>query len=83
MHTDEERCLIGTWTTIEINKAIEKGYSIKEIYDVWHYAEKSNELFKGYIKDFMKIKLETSPCEPEKEYKKTVKENLDIEVSKI
>jgi hypothetical protein len=60
-HTDEERSLIGTWTTDEVSKALEKGYKIIEIYEVWHFKEKSVNLFKGYVKDFMKIKLETSP----------------------
>ena len=34
-----------------------------EIYEVWHFKEKSNNLFKEHAKDFMKIKLETSPWE--------------------
>ena len=59
-HTDEERAFVGTWSTVEVNKAIEKGYQVEEIYEVWHF-EKSTELWKGYIRDFMKIKLETSP----------------------
>ena len=32
-----------------------------EIYEFWHFKEKSNNLFKGYVKKFVKIKLETSP----------------------
>ena len=31
-HNDEERALIGTWTSDEISKALEKGYEIMEIY---------------------------------------------------
>jgi len=60
-HTDEERALVGTWTTDEVPKALEKGYEIMEIYEDWHFKEKSKNLFKGYFKNFMKIKLETSP----------------------
>jgi len=62
-HNDEERALLGTWTTDEVSKTLEKGYLIKKIYEVWHFKEKSNSLFKEYVKDFMKIKLETSPWE--------------------
>jgi hypothetical protein len=62
-HCDEERSLLGTWTTGEVSKAIEKGYEIKEIFEVWNFKEKNNHLFKGHVKDFMKIKLETSPWE--------------------
>ena len=59
-HTDEKRCLIGTWATDEVNKAIEKGYVIQKVYEVWHFEKKSDNLLKGYVKDFLKIKLETS-----------------------
>ena len=31
-----------------------------EIYEVWHF-ESSTDVFKDYINDFMKIKLESSP----------------------
>jgi phosphopantothenoylcysteine synthetase/decarboxylase len=61
-HNDEERALLGTWTTDEVFKALEKEYFIMEIYEVWHYKEKSANLFKDYVKDFIKIKSETSHC---------------------
>ena len=33
-HSAEKRALTGTWTTIELGKAIEKGYVIVYIYEV-------------------------------------------------
>lgn len=59
-HTDEERCLIGTWTTAELNKAIEKDYRIVKIIQVLDYAQKSNSIFQPYIKTWLKIKTEAS-----------------------
>ena len=59
-HSDNERSFIGTWTTDEISKALEKGYKILRIYEVWHFAKSTDSLFKGYIRRFMKIKLESS-----------------------
>ena len=59
-HTDVERALTRTWCTDEISLALRKGYRILEIYEVWHFDETSDTLFKGYVKDFMKIKLENS-----------------------
>jgi hypothetical protein len=44
----------------EIEKALEEGYKIEKIYDVWHFEQSSADLWKGYIRKFMKIKLETS-----------------------
>ena len=59
-HTDTQRSFIGTWTTDEVSKALEKGYKILRIYEVWHFAKSTDALFKGYIRRFMKIKLESS-----------------------
>ena len=80
-HTTEERQFTGTWTTVEVNKAIENGYKIVKIYEVWHF-EKSKDLWKGYVSDFMKIKLETSPHNyPSNEaYAKEIKEKMGIEL---
>jgi hypothetical protein len=50
----------GVWTTIEINKALEKGYKIKKIYKVLHFKQRSNQLFKKYVSTFLKIKQEAS-----------------------
>ncbi|XP_047111970.1 uncharacterized protein LOC124788732 [Schistocerca piceifrons] len=83
-HTDEERAFAGTWSTVELNKAIEKGYKILETYEVWHFPQTSNDLFKDYIKTFMKIKLETSPWEDDygskEEYVKAIKDKQGIEL---
>ena len=50
-HSDDERAIIGAWTSDEISKAVEKGYKIMKIYEVWHFKEKSNDLFKGCVKN--------------------------------
>ena len=49
---------IGTWDTEEVKKAIEKGYIIDKIYEVWNFEETSTELFKSYVETFLKIKQE-------------------------
>ncbi|XP_050505309.1 uncharacterized protein LOC126883691 [Diabrotica virgifera virgifera] len=86
-HTEPERMLTGTWTTLEIHKALEKGYKIINIYEVWHFNQTSTALFKGYVEDFMKIKLETSPhtYASNEEYVRVVKEQmgLDLDLAKI
>lgn len=58
-HSDDERAITGIWTTEEVKKAIEKGYFIDKIYEVKHF-KKSTDLFKNYIRKYLKIKLETS-----------------------
>ena len=87
-HTDTQRSFIGTWTTDEVNKALEKGYKILRIYEVWHFAKSTDTLFKGYIRRFMKIKLESSSYnfktkEEEDNFKARIKDSLDIDVEKF
>jgi len=38
-HNDEERSLTGTWVTDELKKALERGYVVQHIYEVWHFDE--------------------------------------------
>ena len=59
-HSDEERAFVGTWVSLEIDKAIEKGYQVLEIYEVCHFPTLSSDLFKDYINTFLKIKQEAS-----------------------
>ena len=53
-HTDEERAILGTWCHVELMKAIEKGYEVLEIHEVWHWEETTDELFKGYVDMYFK-----------------------------
>ena len=87
-HSDNERSLIGTWTTDEVNEAIKKGYKVLEVYEVWHFDKTSDDLFKGYIRRFMKIKLESSKYdfktkEKEASFKAKIRDSLDINVEKF
>jgi hypothetical protein len=80
-HTEENRSFTGTWASVEIEKAIEKGYKILDVYEVWHF-ESSNSIFKSYIDNFMKIKLETSPhnYSSNEEYLNAVKSEQGFEL---
>ena len=59
-HSREERSFWGTWTTPEIKKAIEKGYQILDIKEIWHFSETSSELFTDYVNPFLRSKQESS-----------------------
>jgi len=37
-HTDEERSMTSTWSTVELQEAIDNGYEILKIYEVLHYG---------------------------------------------
>ena len=82
-HTDEERCITGFWCTNEIDKALEKGYKIQDIYEVWHFENTSSDLWKGYIRKFLKIKLETSKFECTEEEYRCKANKLGIELDNL
>lgn len=63
-HSEEERALTGVWVTPEFKKAIELGYQIGKIYEIWHFPRKSNTLFKEYMFKFLKGKQEASGYPP-------------------
>ena len=80
-HTDRDRAFTGFWTTVELEEAIKVGYKIEEIYEVHQFKETSSELFKDYIKSFLKIKLETSKFNcTEEEYRKEALDNYGIQL---
>ena len=87
-HTDNERSFIGTWTTDEVNKALEQGHKVIRPYEVWHFDKSTVDLFKGYIRRFMKIKLESSKYnfktkEEETNFKLKIKKSLHIDIEKF
>jgi hypothetical protein len=40
---DFQRAITGFWCTNEVQKALEKGYKILDIYEVWHFKETSGD----------------------------------------
>ena len=98
-HTTEERCLISTWVSVELKLAIEKGYQILEIYEIWNFTEISggdqNEnigIFTRFINDCLKVKVESSDF-PQKDMTLEEKqlyienyrrnENIDLDINSI
>ena len=61
-HTDEERKLRGTWATVELVKAVELGYRILKIHEVFHFREGDRKvgLFADYVNTWLKIKKESA-----------------------
>ena len=57
---ENNESFVGTWTTMEVNKAVEKGYKINHIYEVHHFDDQSTTIFKTYVERFLKIKQESS-----------------------
>lgn len=63
-HDTDERALEYVFCTPEIDKAIEVGYRLLDVYAVLHYPEQEGDLFRPYVDMFLKIKQEKSGAPP-------------------
>ena len=72
-HTPDKRVLQGTWVTLELEKAVEKGYIIHKIHEVFHFPpeQRRRGLFENYVNTFLKVKQEAAGwpegCDTEEE----------------
>jgi hypothetical protein len=62
-HTDEERCIAGTWVVDEDCKAVEMGYGVVNVPEFWEYnvtcfdkGSNLGGLFAEYVNMFLKLK---------------------------
>uniref|UniRef100_A0A183CH55 DNA-directed DNA polymerase n=1 Tax=Globodera pallida TaxID=36090 RepID=A0A183CH55_GLOPA len=46
-HDEEERALLGTYTSIELRKALELGYKVTHFFRAYHFEEFDSQLFRG------------------------------------
>ena len=67
-HSIGDRSLSGTWVSVELQKAVQLGYTLLKVYEVWQYdtvtkydpSTGDGGLFAQYMNTFMKIKMEAS-----------------------
>ena len=90
-HSDEERTLTGTWVTLELHKALQMGYTLTKIHEVWHFDEiarydpdtKEGGLFAEYVNAFLKMKQEASDwptwCQTSEQKHQYIKQYFDRE----
>ena len=82
--------MTGTWSTIEVDKAIELGYKLLSVEEVWHFDKKSDKPFTEFIYALYKGKLEASgyprnvKTEQDKErYIEEIKRKEGIQLDKV
>jgi hypothetical protein len=59
-HNNEERAFTGTWVTDELKMAVDKGYIVDTIYEIWHFdhveqydpRSKTGGIFTEYIIEY-------------------------------
>ena len=61
-HSDTDRTLRGTWCTPELVKALEKGYTLIKIHEVWNFPTEQRQtgLFANYVDTWLKLKQESA-----------------------
>ena len=61
-HSDANRTLRGTWCNPELVKAVEKGYTLVKIHEVWHFPpeQRRTGLFADYVNTWLKLKQESA-----------------------
>lgn len=83
VHSECERSIQGTWCSVELEMAVEKGYRILQMHEVWHFPETSDKLFKDYVDTFLKIKQESSGypknCITDQQKQQYIDEYLGVE----
>ena len=93
-HGEDQRSFWGTFCTPELNLALDKGYMVVDVSEVWHWSveQQSSDLFKEYIRAFLKAKTEASgwpshvaSSEDEEAYVEEYfeKEGIRLEQSKV
>ena len=93
-HTDAQRMLRGTWCTPELIKAIEKGYTLIKIHEVWNFPPRQQKtgLFRDYVDKWLRLKQESagwpSWCETMEQKRQYIlnyeqKEGIRLDVANI
>jgi len=59
-HKDNERGWVSTCTSIELNVALEEGYTVTKLFRVLDYNKSDSKLFQPYISEFMAEKIHSS-----------------------
>ncbi|XP_023312382.1 uncharacterized protein LOC111692561 [Anoplophora glabripennis] len=89
-HSDVERALTGTWATDEVLKALEKGYRLLKIHEIWTYdvqqydkATKIGGLFTDMMNKFISVKQQASGwpahCTTDEEKERYIEQFLERE----
>ena len=56
-HTPEEREFVTSVTHFELQEALRRGYVVTRVIETWDYEKMDDNIFAGYINEFMKIKV--------------------------
>ncbi|KAL3093884.1 hypothetical protein niasHS_004724 [Heterodera schachtii] len=75
-HGDDKRSWVCAYTHVELNKALQLGYNVVDLFEVWNYDEWDDDLFSKYVNTFVGLKVQATGwpegCETDEERKEFV-----------
>ena len=60
VHMEEQRAWIDVYTSIDMESALERGYTVLKYYELWHYPKVGSPLFRDFILNTVRRKIECS-----------------------
>ena len=57
---DAQRMIKGTWVIEEVLLALRRGYRLVKIYEIYHFEETTDTIFKPYVNKFLQLKQQCS-----------------------
>ncbi|KAL3109583.1 hypothetical protein niasHT_016927 [Heterodera trifolii] len=73
-----DRAFVSTCTHLELNAALEAGYTARKLFHVLQYDQWSNNVFKSYVSEMMALKIHAtgfpSWCESEEQKREYIEE---------
>lgn len=57
-HSEEQRGFVSTVDSMELELALSRGYRVTWLYSVYHWEEWSDQLFRPYVQQMMKLKVQ-------------------------
>ena len=86
-HNNMEQSWIDVYTSTDIERALRIGYEIMDYKEIWHYHSGGAKLFRDFILNIMKQKIECSGFPPhctsdelKEDYVKSLRDQCSIEL---
>ena len=87
-HDREQRSWIDVYTSIDMERALSVGYEILEHKEIWHYHSRGKKLFREFILNIVKRKIECPGFPPtcttddaKLDYVKSLREQCSIDLN--
>ena len=63
-HNDDQRGWVASLTHLELNAALDRGYKVVHLYRTISWKKWSNEIFRSFVRQFIRLKVHASGWPP-------------------